>query len=43
MGTHFTIWAPQVLEGLGENFDDIWMDCEDAMAEVEAKSRKRVG
>ena len=43
MGTHFTIWAPQVLESLGEEFEDIWMDCEDAMAEAEAKSRKRGG
>ena len=43
MGTHFTIWAPQILESLGEDFDDIWMDCEDAMAEAETKSRKRGG
>jgi len=43
MGTHFTIWAPEILEGLGEDFDDIWMDCEDAMAEAETKSRKRGG
>lgn len=43
MGTHFTIWAPQVLKSLGEDFEDIWMDCEDAMAEADAKSRKRGG
>jgi len=43
MGTFFTLWAPEVLAELGEDFDDVLMDCEDAMAEAEAKSRKRGG
>ena len=43
MGTYFTIWAPETLQKLGDDFDDIWMDCEDAMAEAQAKSRKRGG
>ena len=43
MGTTFTIWAPETLAKLGDDFDDILMDCEDAMAEAEAKSRKRGG
>ncbi|WP_300598167.1 division/cell wall cluster transcriptional repressor MraZ [Erythrobacter sp.] len=43
MGTYFTLWAPETLEKLGEDFEDILMDCEDAMAEAEAKSRKRGG
>ena len=43
MGTYFTIWAPETLHNLGDDFDDIWMDCEDAMAEAQAKSRKRGG
>ncbi|MEM7688016.1 MAG: division/cell wall cluster transcriptional repressor MraZ [Pseudomonadota bacterium] len=43
MGTYFTIWAPETLQALGDDFDDIWMDCEDAMAEAETKSRKRGG
>ncbi|MEO0642219.1 MAG: division/cell wall cluster transcriptional repressor MraZ [Pseudomonadota bacterium] len=41
MGTFFTLWAPEMLADLGEDFEDICMDCEDAMAEAEAKSRKR--
>lgn len=43
MGTYFTIWAPETLKALGEDFDDIWMDCEDAIDEAETKSRKRGG
>jgi len=43
MGTFFTLWAPEMLGELGEDFEDILMDCEDAMAEAEAKSRKRGG
>jgi MraZ protein len=41
MGKFFTIWAPEMLRELGEEFEDVLMDCEDAMAEAEAKSRKR--
>lgn len=43
MGTFFTIWAPEMLRDLGNEFEDVLMDCEDAMAEAEAKSRKRGG
>lgn len=41
MGTFFTIWAPEMLRELGEEYEDLLLDCEDAMAEAEAKSRKR--
>lgn len=41
MGTYFTIWAPEMLRELGEDFEDLLLDCEDAIAEAEAKSRKR--
>ena len=43
MGTYFTIWAPETLKALGDDFDDIWMDCEDSMEEAQTKSRKRGG
>ena len=43
MGKFFVIWAPEMLRELGEEFEDVLMDCEDAIAEAEAKSRKRGG
>ncbi|MDY7097744.1 MAG: division/cell wall cluster transcriptional repressor MraZ [Pseudomonadota bacterium] len=41
MGKFFTIWSPEQLEAEGADFEDLLMDCEDAIVEAEAKSRKR--
>ncbi|MEO0464246.1 MAG: division/cell wall cluster transcriptional repressor MraZ [Pseudomonadota bacterium] len=41
MGPFFVIFSPEQLAAEGENFEDLLMDCEDAMAEAESRSRRR--
>jgi MraZ protein len=41
MGPFFVIFSPEQLEAEGDEFEDLLMDCEDAMAEAESRSRKR--
>lgn len=41
MGPFFVIFSPEQLAAEGEEFEDLLLDCEDAVAEAEARSRKR--
>lgn len=41
MGRFFAIWSPEQLAAEGEAFEDVLLDCDDAIAEAEARTRRR--